>query len=312
MCLNFESMNKTNVTNFKQWLSAFRFRTLFLSFSCIGAGLTSAFFFVEINTAVATFTLLTALFLQILSNLANDYGDSVHGADNQHRKGPKRAVQAGLISAKQMKAAVVIFSFLSLVSGVLLLLFAFPIIELSGIIFLFVLGLFAIAAAILYTNGKRPYGYLGLGDISVFIFFGLVAVLGTSYLQIGEFKSEILYPAITFGLLSVGVLNVNNMRDIESDTIAGKYSIPVRLGIEKSKIYHYILIIVAVFSISYYFINNELSFLFLILPLIAFVLHLFKISRAKTVEEFDPQLKVLSLSSFLLCLSIIASIVFKS
>jgi 1,4-dihydroxy-2-naphthoate octaprenyltransferase len=305
-------MNTSNVTNFKQWLSAFRFRTLFLSFSCIGAGLTSTYFFVELNKAIAAFTLLTALFLQILSNLANDYGDSIHGADNEHRKGPKRAVQAGIISSKQMKMAVIVFSILSLISGILLLVFAFPIIELSGIISLFILGLFAIAAAILYTNGKRPYGYLGLGDISVFIFFGLVAVMGTSYLQIGEFKSEILYPSITFGLLSVGVLNVNNMRDIDSDKIAGKYSIPVRLGIERAKIYHYVLIVGSVIFISNYFINNELSFVFLALPLTAFVLHILKISKAKTVEEFDPQLKVLSLSSFLLCLSLIASIVFKA
>ena len=264
------------------------------------------------NKAIAAFTLLTALFLQILSNLANDYGDSIHGADNEHRKGPKRAVQAGIISSKQMKMAVIVFSILSLISGILLLVFAFPIIELSGIISLFILGLFAIAAAILYTNGKRPYGYLGLGDISVFIFFGLVAVMGTSYLQIGEFKSEILYPSITFGLLSVGVLNVNNMRDIDSDKIAGKYSIPVRLGIERAKIYHYVLIVGSVIFISNYFINNELSFVFLALPLTAFVLHILKISKAKTVEEFDPQLKVLSLSSFLLCLSLIASIVFKA
>ncbi len=262
--------------------------------------------------SIAVFTLLTALFLQILSNLANDYGDSIHGADSQHRKGPKRAVQAGVISAEPMKTAVILFSILSLISGILLLVFAYPVIELSGIISLFVLGLFAIAAAILYTNGKRPYGYLGLGDISVFVFFGLVAVLGTSYLQIGEFKSDIFYPAITFGLLSVGVLNVNNMRDIESDMIAGKYSVPVRLGIEKAKIYHYNLLVAAVILISIYFNNNELSLVFLLLPFAAFLLHLMKIFKAKTVDEFDPQLKVLSLSSFLLCLSLIASIVFKA
>lgn len=310
MCLTFGSMSKTNVTNFKHWLAAFRFRTLFLSFSCIGAGIASASFYVELNVAIAVFTLLTALFLQILSNLANDYGDSIHGADSQHRKGPKRAVQAGVISAGQMKTAVILFSLLSLISGILLLVFAYPVIELSGIISLFVLGLFAIAAAILYTNGKRPYGYLGLGDISVFVFFGLVAVLGTSYLQIGEFKSDILYPAITFGLLSVGVLNVNNMRDIESDMIAGKYSVPVRLGIEKAKIYHYNLLVAVIILISIYFDNNDLNFGFLLLPFAAFLLHLMKIFKAKTVEEFDPQLKVLSLSSFLLCLSLIASIVF--
>ena len=305
-------MSKTNVTNFSHWMAAFRFRTLFLSFSCIGAGLASASLFSELDKAVAAFTLLTALFLQVLSNLANDYGDSIHGADNSDRKGPKRAVQTGVISASQMKRAVVISAVLSLISGISLLILSFPIIGLKAIIGLFISGLIAIAAAILYTNGKRPYGYAGLGDISVFLFFGLLAVLGSAFLQLGNFNTEIIEPAIAFGFLAVGVLNVNNMRDIHSDKIAGKLSIPVRIGIKSAKLYHNILVLVSIILMAHFMENNRLNLLFLIVPVFALLFHLMKINSAKSEGEFDPQLKVLSLSSFLLCLCFIFSVVFSS
>ncbi|MFY8021046.1 MAG: 1,4-dihydroxy-2-naphthoate octaprenyltransferase [Bacteroidia bacterium] len=305
-------MNKTKVTKFSHWMAAFRFRTLFLSFSCIGTGLASASLFNEIDNAVATFTLLTALFLQVLSNLANDYGDSIHGADNADRKGPKRAVQAGVISAQQMKMAVIVSSVLSLIAGITLLILAFPIIGLTAIITLFMSGLLAIAAAILYTNGKRPYGYAGLGDISVFLFFGLLAVLGSAFLQTGSFNSELLEPAIAFGFLAVGVLNVNNMRDIHSDQIAGKLSIPVRIGLQLAKLYHYVLVLLAILLMVHFMETHDLNLVLLILPISALLFHLFKIYRSITEEQFDPQLKVLSLSSFLLCLSFILSIIYST
>jgi 1,4-dihydroxy-2-naphthoate octaprenyltransferase len=304
-------MSKTNVTTFKHWMTAFRFRTLFLSFSCIGAGLACAYIFGELHWPIAISTLLTALFLQILSNLANDYGDSIHGADSKFRKGPQRAVQAGFISSKQMKTGVILFSILSLISGIMLLFFSFPIIGLTAIITMFVFGILAIAAAILYTNGKRPYGYAGLGDISVFLFFGLLAVIGTSFLQLGEFKEEIIQPAIVFGLLSVGVLNVNNMRDIHSDKLAGKNSIPVRIGLKSAKFYHLILIVLAIIIQFKFMMGNDLNPIFILLPIIALTVHLFKIIKAKNESQLDPQLKVLSLSTFLLCLGFIASILYQ-
>ena len=156
----------------KNWIEAFRLRTLMLSLACILMGVFLAKMSgSDINILSIVFTFLTALFLQILSNLANDYGDSKHGADHDGRKGPKRAVQSGKITASQMLNGIKILVVLSLVSGVLLLYFCLPVIGTNGVITLFVLGIAAIVAAIAYTNGKKPYGYMGLGDISVFIFF---------------------------------------------------------------------------------------------------------------------------------------------
>lgn len=272
--------------------------------------MTAAYLYGEFHWEIAVFTLLTALFLQVLSNLANDYGDSIHGADNAERKGPKRAVQEGVITAAQMKKAVIFCSILALISGITLLFFSYPVIGMKSIIVLFAAGLLAIAAAVLYTNGKRPYGYAGLGDISVFLFFGWLAVMGSAFLQSGEWNLELLLPATAFGFLSVGVLNVNNMRDIHSDQLAGKKSIPVRIGLKAAKTYHYLLVNGAVLLILLFFLRHQLSPFFMVLPVLAFVLHLSKIRSAETEEEFDPQLKVLSLSSFLTCLSFIAAIAF--
>jgi 1,4-dihydroxy-2-naphthoate octaprenyltransferase len=157
----------------KNWIEAFRLRTLMLSLACILMGVfLSKIFSQNVSTVSVVLTLLTALFLQILSNLANDYGDSKHGADHDGRKGPKRAVQSGKITAAQMLVGIKIFVALSLVTGIALLYSCLDVIGLNGVITLFVTGIAAIVAAIAYTNGKRPYGYMGLGDISVFIFFG--------------------------------------------------------------------------------------------------------------------------------------------
>ena len=165
---------------------------------------------------------LTTVFLQILSNLANDYGDSVHGADSIERKGPKRAVQSGAISAQQMKLAVIIFVVLCLASGITLLVVSFGF-NWRGILFFFALGLLSILAAIAYTVGRKPYGYAGLGDFSVLIFFGLVGVMGSYYLFTKELSWFQILPALSCGLFSIAVLNINNIRDIESDQKAGKF-----------------------------------------------------------------------------------------
>ncbi|MCG9881812.1 MAG: 1,4-dihydroxy-2-naphthoate octaprenyltransferase, partial [Bacteroidia bacterium] len=166
-----------------EWIKAARLRTLFLSLSCIWAGLLSVQTEQSLHIDIAISTFITALFLQILSNFANDYGDSIHGADSDVRKGPTRAVQSGIISKNQMKNAMFVFALLSFVSGLFLLYFSYPIIGLAATLLLLAIGIAAIAAAIAYTNGKKPYGYAGLGDISVFIFFGLVAVCGSHFLQ---------------------------------------------------------------------------------------------------------------------------------
>jgi 1,4-dihydroxy-2-naphthoate octaprenyltransferase len=242
--------------------------------------------------------LSTTLCLQILSNLANDYGDTIHGADSADREGPKRSVQQGHISQQQMKNAIIVFSALSFINGISLLIVALEFGSIAFYSFL-AMGIMAIFAAIAYTNGKRPYGYLGLGDFFVFLFFGVVGVCGTYILHSGHFNMLILFPAISCGLLATGVLNVNNIRDIKSDEKAGKRSIPVRLGRSKAKIYHFSLIATAWISIVVFLWLNDggNSKYLVLLSLPLFVFHLLRLSRAKTSTEIDPLLKQLALST---------------
>lgn len=303
-------MQKSTFT-VQAWLQAIRLRTLFLSFSCVFAGTLIGELSGQFNPTVFFFTMLTALFLQILSNLANDYGDSVHGADNVHRKGPLRTVQTGQISATQMKKALFFVAVLSFFSGITLLFSCYPQIGFTATLSLFGMGILAIAAAILYTNGKRPYGYRGLGDISVFIFFGGLGVFGTAYLQTGMFEVKALWLAVCFGLLAVGVLNINNMRDIEADRMAGKFSIPVRIGLAMAKRYHYIMMLLAINSCTYFIQAANISAYFIILPYIALLFHIWKISKCQQPEDFDPLLKQLSLSTFLLAISLYAGVFFS-
>ncbi|GAA5035822.1 1,4-dihydroxy-2-naphthoate octaprenyltransferase [Marivirga lumbricoides] len=288
----------------KHWIEAFRLRTLPLALACIGMGSFLAAFFSTFNWIVCVLSLITTLFLQILSNLANDYGDSVHGADSADREGPGRAVQQGVISASSMKRAIIICAVLSFISGLLLLHFAVGIG--SNTFFAFLgMGLLAILAAVAYTNGKRPYGYLGLGDVFVFLFFGLVGVVGTYFLHAESIEPTVFLPAIACGFLATGVLNVNNIRDIKSDELAGKRSIPVRLGQKNAKIYHIALIVSAWVAIGIFIFINYVSqwnfLLFLSFPL--FVYHLIILWKSNKSSEIDPLLKQLALSSLFFVLA---------
>ena len=286
----------------KDWLSAFRLRTLPLAFSCIILG--SSLAFKNDNPKfwlIFALALLTTLFLQVLSNLANDLGDTLNGADSDDRKGPKRAVQTGIISIRQMKIAVIICSLLSLFSGISLLLFSFGVDLLLEVGIFFVLGLSSIAAAIKYTMGKNPYGYSGLGDLFVFIFFGLVGVLGSNFLFSQSWDSNNWYLAISFGLFSVGVLNINNIRDIKSDFNAGKISIPVRLGAHYAALYHLSLIAVAMALPVVYCMENNLlkpQNLLFVLAYPFFSWNCYKIATL-TPCQMNPYLKQLALSTFL-------------
>ncbi|WP_026998592.1 1,4-dihydroxy-2-naphthoate polyprenyltransferase [Eisenibacter elegans] len=210
------------------WISALRLRTLPLALAGIIMGSFVAAHHQGFRWEVLTLAALTAIFLQIVSNLANDYGDSIHGADSQARQGPSRAVQTGAITAAAMWRAVMLFALLALLSGLLLLWVALQ--TWQDFLAFLGLGLLAILAAITYTAGRRPYGYVGLGDLSVLIFFGLVAVGGTYYLHTHQWHWGVLLPALSSGLFATAVLNVNNIRDIASDTLAGKRSLPVRMG----------------------------------------------------------------------------------
>jgi len=244
---------------------------------------------------------LTTLFLQILSNFANDFGDTQTGIDNHERLGPKRTVQTGEVSASEMKAAIIFFSVLSLISGLLTIYYTSTLTTITSTVFVLI-GIGAIAAAIKYTVGKNPYGYAGLGDLFVFIFFGIVAVCGTFYLATGKFDLRVLLPSTAMGMLSTGVLNLNNMRDRKNDQANGKHTIAVKLGIEKALIYHQLLIILPfVLLVIYTLLRQEAwtAYLFLLLaPL--FIVDLAQIKTNKNAAELDPFLKKLALKTLLL------------
>ncbi|MEO8961084.1 MAG: 1,4-dihydroxy-2-naphthoate polyprenyltransferase [Ginsengibacter sp.] len=285
--------------NISSWLKAFRLRTLPLSFSSVILGSFLAYhkgFFIP---SVLIGALLTTLFLQILSNLANDYGDTINGVDNHKRLGPKRGLQTGEISLRQMKWAVILFTILSLVSGIWLLVAGTKGLTLSSGLIMLVIGLVAIASAIKYTIGKKPYGYIGLGDFFVFLFFGLVGVVGTYYLHSKQITVLEFLPAISIGLFSTGVLNLNNLRDQFNDQQSGKITMIVKLGSYKGKIYHAILIgtgLIAtlIFTLTTY--HSPIQFIYLIsFPL--FIWNVIVVFKNHESSLLNSQLKVLSLTT---------------
>ena len=287
----------------KVWLSALRLRTLPLAVSCIGMGSFLAASVERFNWLIFVLCVLTTILLQILSNLANDYGDTMNGADNDDREGPLRTVQTGAISLKAMKRAIGISILLALVSGLCLLYLAFGS-DWKNLLFFFGLGLMSIIAAITYTAGHKPYGYAGLGDISVLLFFGFVGVMGSSYLYLKEIQGAFILPAMSCGLFSVAVLNVNNIRDINSDKKAGKYSIPVRIGGEKAAIYHWFLITLGIgCGIAYTVFNSQSNWQWLFLLTIPLLVkNAIGVSTTNDAKAIDPYLKQMALSTLLFVL----------
>ena len=252
------------------------------------------------SSTIIILSLITTLFLQILSNLANDYGDGMKGTDNENRLGPTRTIQSGEISPAAMRLGIVVFVIISLVSGIWLIYEALGSDWWLGIIFLS-LGLASIAAALKYTMGKKSYGYSGFGDLFVFIFFGIVAVLGTYFLNTLIIDYKIILPAISMGMLSTAVLNLNNMRDLKNDLTAGKTTLASVMGREKSKIYHNSLIILAMISsISYTIITYTSIFnliYLIVIPL--FIIDLIKINKISNEQLLDPYLKATALKTLL-------------
>ncbi|MCX2742505.1 1,4-dihydroxy-2-naphthoate polyprenyltransferase [Mangrovivirga sp. M17] len=282
----------------KAWIEAFRLRTLPLALACVGMGAVLAKADGFWSTTIFILTILTTILLQVLSNLANDYGDSIHGADSADRLGPARAVQSGAISKSQMKWAVIACAALAFISGVGLLIASFG--DNLKLLFIFLgLGLAALFAAINYTAGNNPYGYKGFGDLFVMIFFGYVGVGGTYFLFSETIRPDILLPATSCGLLATGVLNVNNIRDIESDRKAGKYSIPVRIGRSNSLIYHAFLLfgaIVCAAVFTFYNYSSPWQWLFLlVIPLLA--KNLYGVINITDPKHLDPYLKQLAAST---------------
>lgn len=286
----------------KSWISAFRLRTLPLSLSSILMGSIIAYSQSQFILAVAILAITTTIFLQVLSNLANDYGDSIKGTDNRNRVGPERAVQSGAISLREMRNGIITTGILSFISGMALIYIGLKDYNLTYIVSFFVLGIASIAAAIKYTLGKTPYGYTGLGDLFVFLFFGITGVIGTYFLHTHHFHLILILPATSIGLLSASVLNMNNMRDIKNDKESNKKTLVVKMGIKKSKIYHTVLILGAISSFTTYLLLAESSYNFFIclIPLPIFLLNLKTVWSFKDNRELDPELKKLALSTFLL------------
>ncbi|WGI25069.1 1,4-dihydroxy-2-naphthoate polyprenyltransferase [Halomonas alkaliantarctica] len=228
---------------YQAWVLAARPRTLPLACASILLGTGLAASVDALNMAVLLLALLTAIALQVLSNLANDYGDAASGADDEQRIGPERAVASGLLTPEKMRTGMIVAATLAAVLGLLLLVAAFG--DHWGQILIFILlGAAALLAAVTYTVGLggTPYGYRGFGDIAVFVFFGLLGVLGTYYLHVQQLSWLPFLPAAACGLLATAVLNVNNVRDIESDARNGKITLAVRLGRTKAINYHWTLL----------------------------------------------------------------------
>ncbi|WP_185873646.1 1,4-dihydroxy-2-naphthoate octaprenyltransferase [Blattabacterium cuenoti] len=294
--------------NIKYWLYAIRLYTLFLSFS----GITLSFLIAKSqgkeDYIIYILSLITALLLQILANLSNDYGDSVKEVDNTKRIGPLRMVQSGYISKYKMKKVIKIFSFLSFFFGIILLLKSF---DLKNNIYFFLFYFFGILiciySSINYTIGFYPYGYLGFGDLLVFIFFGIISVEGSYFLYTHIFSLDVFILSLSIGLLNISVLNINNMRDIESDFKNRKYTIAGILGIKNAKLYHFCTILVSIFlGIKFIILNyhNIYQFFLFILNIPFFIQHLNEIFFQKKIKNFNFLLKKLIFIIFLYSMSI--------
>ena len=283
------------------WIRAARLRTLPLALSCV---VISGFIAAEANSfnwSIFSLAVLTTVLLQVLANFANDYGDADNGADNDSRVGPDRMVQTGLISKSQMKKGILICTLLTLISGITLLSVAFGKWWMNyEVLGLFAFGLISIVAALKYTAGSNPYGYNALGDVSVFLFFGLLGVLGNVFLYTHNILWVNVLPAVSVGALSVAVLNLNNMRDRPEDAKVGKTTIPVLIGQKSAKMYHSVLLIVSLICAVLYFniTGQKVIHLIFLLPFFILILHLIKVWKTVDPKHFDPELKKVALSTF--------------
>ena len=284
------------------WIRAFRLRTLPLSLSGIIVGSGIALSQGHWNTSIFVQAMLTTLFFQVLSNLANDLGDSLKGADNEERVGPMRSVQSGIISIREMKIAVIIFVVLSFLSAIPLVIIGVEGLP-QSILYLYIgLAIAAIIAAITYTMGQKAYGYSGLGDVFVFIFFGGVSVLGVYTLYAKAFDEKAILMALTIGLLSVAVLNLNNMRDQINDAAVGKRTLVVKIGFRAAKIYHTVLIFGSFIALLTYGVMTSTIILLSLMPFILLFFHLAKVWQTDVPKNLDPELKKVALSTFFIAL----------
>jgi 1,4-dihydroxy-2-naphthoate octaprenyltransferase len=287
------------------WLKAFRLRTLPLAVSATTLGSLLGYAENRFKWGVFIFGTLTTLLLQILSNLANDYGDARKGTDNEQRLGPLRVTQSGLVSHRQIRWMIAIFVLLSLLSGSMLIWFGLSGDNMLLYALFFLMGFSAIFAAIKYTIGKRPYGYVGFGDIMVFIYFGILGVAGTYFLHTHTLHFTILLPASSVGLFSAGVLNLNNLRDHENDALNGKNTLVVRMGVSWAKTYHVILLLTAlVLALIYTILHFESYYqLIFLLPVPLFISDINRVITNTVPVELNRELKRLAVATLLFSIS---------
>lgn len=289
---------------FKIWLEAFRLRTLPLALANAVMGSLLAASYNGFRWSILILTVVTITALQILSNLANDYGDAVSGKDTDERVGFMRVTASGLVTKEAIKRMIIIFIGISMITGSALIFVGLNNMPWQTVAIFYVLGLASIVAAIKYTMGKNPYGYRGRGDIFVFIFFGLVGVLGTFYMHTQQFEPSTTLPAIAIGLMSVGVLNINNLRDVDTDRKTRKISLVVKHGKRFSQVYHLLLISGAFISSIIYVLLQHPSWkhwLF-VLTTPLFAKNCFKVFNYKQSAELNGELKNLAISTFLFAL----------
>lgn len=300
--------------NLYNWLQAARLRTLPLSISGILLGsFIARWRLVHIGEnwdwRIFALAMLVTLLYQILSNFANDYGDGVRGTDRfRDKNAEKRAIASGIISVKQMKMAVISTAILAMIMTIGLLYTAFFSHYILEFYVFIGLGILCILAAVGYTMGKKPYGYLGLGDIMVFIFFGWISVGGSYFLFTKAWSWDILLPASAIGMLSVAVLNLNNMRDLESDKLAGKNTLALRLGFKRAMIYQIVLMQLPLILVLIFLLKNELQikgnyYAFMVMVLFFPMTALRrKIMKVKSSKELDPFLKQVGIITLMMAI----------
>lgn len=296
--------------NTKAWIQAARLRTLPLSLSGIIVGTALAILEGQFKTHIFVLALLTTVGFQVTSNFANDYGDGVKGTDNEDRIGPARALQSGSISRKSLKTGIIISILISMAIALALIYTAFGPDNFTYILIFFALGLLSIWAAIKYTVGSNAYGYKGMGDLFVFLFFGLLGVLGSMFLYTKALVWVAVLPAVSIGLLCVAVLNLNNLRDMVSDKKHGKMTMVVTMGFENGKRYHFFLILTALICFSLYLWIEDFGWTqsFFMLAFVPLLIHLGKVMKTKDPGSLDVELKKVALSTFLLAILFLISV----
>ncbi|MDO5043984.1 MAG: 1,4-dihydroxy-2-naphthoate octaprenyltransferase [Coriobacteriia bacterium] len=289
----------------KAWIEALRLRTLPLAASgvIIAAGI--ATLYGHFSWTLFILMLLMALCMQVLSNFADEYGDLASGLDDESRVGPIRALQRGDITRDEMNKALKITSAISLGLVLLLVIASFTNTNPAGYIIFILLGLASIFAAIAYTIGPKPYGYIGLGDIASFLFFGIIAVIGGVYLFNHSLDLDVILPALGLGFPTIAVLNLNNMRDAADDKKKGKITIANKLGNHNARLYHAVLLIASIICFSaYLIIHNAITWWFI--PMIlCFALWMYTVSivlKVKNLKRFDKLMKPTSVTTFLVAI----------